>query len=41
MFKIERASKYGKKYIERWTVLANIQSAFLRLKILRIDLGHT
>ena len=38
MFKIERASKYEKKYIERWTVLVKIQSAFLRLKRLRIDL---
>ena len=38
MFKIERGSKSRKKYIERWTVLENIQSTFLRLKRLRIDL---
>ena len=36
MFEIERASKYEKKSIERWTVLVQIQSAFLRLIRLRI-----
>ena len=32
MFKIERASKYEKKYIERWTVLVNIKSAFFKIE---------
>ena len=37
MFKVERGSKY-RKNIESCTVLENIQSTFLRLKRLRIDL---
>ena len=34
MFKIERGSKYRKKYrkSERWTVLENIQSAFFKIE---------